>query len=603
MPTSKKSRLKGLLDGVSYVMHTMGMTPKVTGAGPLSVTHPEISKQAFGWDPSTITAGSNKRMSWKCSQGHIWDAKIGSRTHFSLGCPYCSNNRVLSGFNDLATLFPDLSKEVDGWDPTTLGAGSNKTVSWKCDLGHTWKAKVIHRSAGSGCPYCSNHKAWPGFNDLATTHPELAMEAEGWDPTLVISGGNKKLDWKCSKGHIYETSISERKVGNGCPYCSGKRVLKGFNDLESLLPELAKEAVGWDPSKVTIGTNKRLLWRCPKGHDYLATPSKRRSGRLCSFCSNQVILPGYNDLQTTHPHLAAEAFGWDPTEIFAGSDKKLIWKCSNGHQWKMRVADRKSGDGCVYCSGHQVLAGHNDLQTTHPELALQANGWDPTKVNAGSNKKLEWKCRLGHTWKAIVANRTIRNDSCVYCSNKQVLPGFNDLATTHPELSEDAVGWDPRKFTAGSGKKLKWKCPEGHTWSAVVGSRTNLGSGCPSCAKSGFDPNKDGYLYFLEHEVWDLFQIGITNYPDDRLSGHRRLGWVVLEVRGPLDGHITQTWETEMLRALKRHGAVIGPKEIAGKFDGFSETWTRESLKVKGLRELMQIVEKDEDEGKIKNRN
>ena len=45
---------------------------------------------------------------------------------------------------------------------------------------------------------------------------------------------------------------------------------------------------------------------------------------------------------------------------------------------------------------------------------------------------------------------------------------------------------------------------------------------------------------------------------------------------GPLDGHITQTWETEMLRALKRHGAVIGPIEIAGKFDGFSETWTRE---------------------------
>ena len=58
-----------------------------------------------------------------------------------------------------------------------------------------------------------------------------------------------------------------------------------------------------------------------------------------------------------------------------------------------------------------------------------------------------------------------------------------------------------------------------------------------------------------------------------------------------------------MLRALKRHGAVIGPIEIAGKFDGFSESWTRESLRVDGLRDLMKIVENDEDEGNFKKRN
>jgi hypothetical protein len=98
----------------------------------------------------------------------------------------CSNKLVLPGVNDLATTHPELAAQAHGWDPTTLTAGSHKKVGWKCALGHTWNALVKERSQGTGCPVCSNKKVMAGHNDLATTHPELAAQADGWDPTTVV---------------------------------------------------------------------------------------------------------------------------------------------------------------------------------------------------------------------------------------------------------------------------------------------------------------------------------------------------------------------------------------------------------------------------------
>jgi hypothetical protein len=93
-----------------------------------------------------------------------------------------------------------------------------------------------------------------------------------------------------------------------------------------------------------------------------------------------------------------------------------------------------------------------------------------------------------------------------------------------------------------------------------------------------------------------MFQIGITNIPDDRLGDHKKLGWEVLEIRGPMDGHLTQRWETAILRMLKAKGADLSNKEIAGKFDGYSEAWSKSTFPVESIIELMRLTEEFEDE-------
>jgi hypothetical protein len=239
-------------------------------------------------------------------------------------------------------------------------------------------------------------------------------------------------------------------------------------------------------------------------------------------------------------------------------------------------------------------ADETDLLTINSELASEAFGWDPREVSPGSEKKLKWKCMRGHIWEAVVYSRTAKT-GCPFCSNQKVLVGFNDLATTHPQLALEADGWNPATVTSGSSNKnYLWKCQEGHNWKSNVKNRT-VGQGCPSCAKTGYDPNLVGYLYFLAHPNWEMFQIGITNDPDRRLTQHRKLGWKLLELRGPMDGHLTQQWETAILRMLKAKGVDLSNAKIAGKFDGYSEAWSKSTFEVKSIKELMRLTEEFEE--------
>ena len=494
----------------------------------------------------------------------------------------------------LSVTHPELAAQADGWDPTTLAAGAAMIVSWECGRGHSWKDSVSHRSSGRGCPVCSNKQVLVGYNDLATTHPELAAQAEGWDPTTLIAGSGTSVDWKCKHGHKWSATLKDRSQGDGCPVCSNKRVLVGYNDLATTHPELAAQAEGWDPTLVVKFSHKKFKWRCEQGHIWITTVASRSSGRGCPVCSGRQVLIGYNDLATTNPELAAQADGWDPTTVNAGSDKRVGWKCKHGHKWNAVVSSRAgNARGCPVCSGRQVLGGYNDLATMNPELAVEADGWDPTTVLAGSHKKLGWKCKHGHKWNAVVESRA-RGLGCPFCAGKAVLAGFNDLATTNPELAAQADGWDPTTLTAGSSvRKVQWRCTQGHTWKSLIRDRSR-GVGCPSCASGGFDPNQIGWLYLIDHDALAMFQVGISNIPKRRLDEHSKRGWEVLEVRGPMDGHLAQQLETAILRAVERRGAVLGHKAQIEKFDGYSEAWTKDSLSVTSFKQLLDWVYEDD---------
>ena len=433
---------------------------------------------------------------------------------------------------------------------------------------------------------------------LSVTHPGLAKQADGWDPSTVTSGSHRKVKWRCDSGHSWETAVKTRALsGNNCPVCSGHVVVVGFNDLKSKHPAIAKQAYGWDPSTVTSMSGKKVFWKCENSHITEKRVADKVSGIGCPVCSGHQVLIGFNDLATTHPELAKEADGWSPTTITKGHDRKLSWKCASGHHWKATVYTRtgKIKSGCPFCAEKKVLTGFNDLRTRFPEIAREADGWDSTSVHPGSNKARNWRCNLGHSWKASPEQRTRKGTNCLVCSNHVLLIGFNDLATTHAELATQADGWDPTLIMSGSEKKKKWKCPKNHFWSANVYSRAIGDRGCPTCSKTGFSPEMEGYLYFLVHESWEMFQIGITNFPDNRLTTHKRLGWTVLELRGPMDGHLTQQWETAILRMLKAKGADLSNSKIVGKFDGYSEAWSKSTFEAKSIIELMMLTEEFEE--------
>ena len=450
----------------------------------LLTTHPAIAAEAYGWDPKDITAGSGKKLKWKCSAGHEWEAVVGNRTKRNDRCPVCSGKIVLAGFNDLATTHPAIAAEAYEWDPRTLSYGSGKKVNWKCNRNHFWEATVLKRSQGSGCPFCSGRNAIVGESDLATTHPELAAQAVDWDARTVMAGSSQTKKWRCSKGHTWETKVHLRaNRGFGCPYCSGYKAILGETDLATTHPNLAKEAVGWNPAEFKAGSEKKVLWRCSVGHEWEAIIANRgRLGAGCPVCAGQKVQIGFNDIATTNPDLAKEAHGWDPQKYSMGSGIKLSWKCPRHHVYESPPNKRSRGDACPFCSNHILLVGFNDLETTHPELAKEAIGWDPKSIVSGVNEKRRWVCKLGHEWEAMVPSRTRLGTGCPVCSNREVIPGFNDLATTHPDVALEADGWDPTSIAAGNHGNLNWKCHLGHKWKALVTNRTSRLDSCPICS-------------------------------------------------------------------------------------------------------------------------
>jgi hypothetical protein len=573
---------------------------------PLSVTHPELAKEADGWDPLLVTSGSNKKVAWRCTRNHSWVTSPNSRTGKKLGCPFCSGKRISVGENDLLTTHPQIAAQASDFDPKTVSAGSNKRFEWRCSLGHLWKAPVYRRTGSqkSGCPICSNLQLLEGFNDLKTSDPQIALEAYLWDPTKVGRSSKEKKEWKCKNDHIWVGSVDSRtRTNRECPFCADRKVLIGTTDLLTTYPLIAAEAFEWDPQTEIYKSHKIMAWKCPQGHIYQAAIAKRAlRNHGCNVCANKKIVAGINDLVTTHPEIAREAYGWDPTQVNAGRGSKLktekrSWKCSEGHIYEATPASRtnpKIMSACPFCSGNTNLSGFNDLATTHPEIAKEAYGWDPRQSRGGHNKKHEWRCALGHIYKQTITVR-MQGGGCLYCQNDLILKGFNDLKTLNPRVAMEADGWDPANITDASQKVMPWKCSEGHKWKTTVGNR-KAGKNCPTCATSGFDPYSHGYLYFLVHQNWEMYQIGITNSPDDRLNRHRRIGWEVLELRGPLDGQLARELETAILRMLKAKGADLSNPEIAGKFDGYSEAWSKSTFEVDSIKELMRLTEEFEEE-------
>ncbi|WP_264357008.1 zinc-ribbon domain-containing protein [Pseudarthrobacter sp. MM222] len=430
-----------------------------------------------------LSYGSGKKVWWLGRCGHEWESEYRNRTTKGTGCPVCSGHVFVSGINDLATIYPEVASE---WHPTRNGGArpdqcastTNRLVWWLGNCGHEWKSSVSGRtSMRSGCPYCSSRKLLTGFNDLKSRFPEVAAE---WHPSKngdigpesVSPGSTTSYWWICRLGHPWKAKAVDRTHGaNGCPICSGRRILSGANDLETIHPDAA---AWWHSTRngpvtardVTAGSKKKYWWRGPCGHDWEASPGKITSGRGCPVCRGLKVLPGYNDLASRNPELVAQ---WHqtkngsltPEQVTFGSMKKVWWSGTCGHEWEATVTLRaNAGTGCPFCRGLQIAVGDNDFASRFPNVAAEwhptKNGaLQPTEVTSGLNLKVWWLGKCGHEWLANISGRTGVGAGCPRCVNRISRPEmelFNELSEVIGDLQLNVMVRAPW----GSNRQRQW---------------------------------------------------------------------------------------------------------------------------------------------------
>lgn len=549
----------------------------LAGYNDLVTTNPELAKE---WNyekngmlnHTQVLANSHKKVWWKCQEGHEWIASVIDRNK-NRGCPYCGNKKIIVGYNDLTTTNPELAKEWNhkknkSLKPENVFAGSERKVWWKCLKGHEWEASIKNRNTGQKCPYCTNTTLLVGYNDLATTNPDLAKE---WNyekngdlkPSDIIAGSNRIIWWKCSKGHEWKAKALHRSYGHNCPYCTNKFLLKGFNDLETVNPRIAKEwnyskNLSLKPNQVLFGSHKKVWWKCSKGHEWEATISSRNNGIGCPTCSEELRtsfpertiyfyvkkyfpdainnyrsnLLNKKELDIFVPSLNV-GIEYDGELFHKNIQKDLIkdelCKKNNIKLYRIReknCLDYKSSSTKIYLKNNDLISlsesiayllkklnvnnciinidndldniyslisyieKEESLEKNNPELVKEWNyekngDLKPSQVSCGSHKKVWWKCSKGHEWRAEIKSRN-SGRRCPYCLNNKVLAGYNDLATTNPELAKE---WNyekngdlkPTDVTAGSDRRVWWKCPNGHEWDAVIRTRVNGYNKCSIC--------------------------------------------------------------------------------------------------------------------------
>lgn len=438
-------------------MHTLKghIVPKASV--PMVESHPELVSsldKTNTFDPRTSLPVSTI-YSWRCVEGHAFPMSLYNYAKGSK-CPVCLGRLIVSGINDLVTKHPEIALE---WDhkkntvgPDMVSAGSKSNAYWICQRGHNYSSLIVQRvKKNVGCPVCLHKQLLVGFNDIATVYPELLPE---WDaeendrlPSETLARNIQSYHWKCSQGHKYTAKLFNRaKLGTGCGICKGNSLGTGYNDLKTKYPEIAHQ---WDSSKnevdsskVSCKSNKKYWWICPKNHSYQETPNHRTEESVnigCPYCSNKRVLAGFNDVATTHPY-ALEY--WDSglntttlSEVVRGSNKELFWTCPQGHTVKSTVKSflyRNPSSLCTTCSGKAILAGLNDLETTHPDLMTGGwNGsqshWDyaknlvePSELSHGSARLVWWRCSKDHSWEARVSDRTrVNGTDCPDCSKQK----------------------------------------------------------------------------------------------------------------------------------------------------------------------------------------
>ncbi|MBR5768281.1 MAG: zinc-ribbon domain-containing protein, partial [Clostridia bacterium] len=249
--------------------------------------------------------------------------------------PFSGNNASYRALDDAITkLLQELSSKhpFNGNGEKSKGAitttYSNLTVN-------TFKDRIL---------ILQNYLAIKEDNSFGKAYPEIAQL---WHPTkngfltpyMFPPHTNTIVWWHGKCGHEWENPITVMSRGYGCPYCHGLRVLKGFNDLESVYPEIAKQ---WHPTKngqnkpdmFTFGSGHKAYWLCPIcNKEWLSAINNRTTNHHnCPFCSHEKPIKGINDLATVRPDLMAEwnydkNVGLDPSNYMEFSNKKVWWKC------------------------------------------------------------------------------------------------------------------------------------------------------------------------------------------------------------------------------------------------------------------------------------
>jgi hypothetical protein len=171
-----------------------------------------IAKSKNGVCLSNEYIDNETNLEWECCFGHIWKASYGNIAKRKNGtwCPVCSGNTKHSIQDCMFA-----AEMFGGKCLSTKYKNSDSSLTWKCSEGHVWNASYGSVRQGKWCPYCAGKHC----NSIVLCN-DLAKSKGGRCISESFIKTTDQIEWECSKGHRWHTSLNNIKNGGSwCPQC------------------------------------------------------------------------------------------------------------------------------------------------------------------------------------------------------------------------------------------------------------------------------------------------------------------------------------------------------------------------------------------------
>ena len=341
---------------------------------------------------------------------------------------------------------------------------------------------------------------------------EIVGEFNGSDQISCFFHSDCGLQWKAKgRGFLHKNTP--------CPRCSGREKYTTSDEWVQGYERRFKKPFEYEfLEKYKGATKKTLFMHKACGHVWRSQPTKFVSGRGCPKCAGvEKHTPDSwrASFENTHGYKCDFLFDYSD---YTGTDSPLEFTHSIcGHKWMATPRQVKKNAICPNCKEKSIWNKHSSFakfQEATIERRPESNIYEYELIgtmNGVNGKTLVKHKPCGHEWEAKLNNLST-SGGCPKCSR-------TIRYSNKDEWMAEYICRNPCSKIVMSGEykmaklKAEFSCENSHTWSATPNSVMN-GTGCPHCAKYGFDPTSPARLYYLkciDDNGAVLYKIGITN--------------------------------------------------------------------------------------------
>lgn len=428
----------------------------------------KISRAHGGALLSCAYAGDNRKLRFRCAEGHEWSQAPGA-VYAGRWCAKCGIARAAETRRAPARArFFRLVARRGGVVLSPEYVNSQTHLRFRCVEGHEWSAVPNAISMGQWCPAC-------GWKNRMKHHAERKRRVFSRLRAIVKKHGGKilppgfihshaPLNFRCARGHTWNARAQSIDGGVWCPRCKE----------ESLLAEFRAVAERWGGECLSHRCRTgydRLVWRCARGHRWQAIANQIKRRSWCPKCRSA----GPGNIGRMR-QIASERSGECLSTRYVDAFTRLRWRCREGHEWSADPGTIVQGSWCPECRWHASYSRARLSIEIMREVAAERGGACLSPDYHGVHVRLKWRCARGHKWIALPT--FIRQGKwCPVCSHSApgTIEGMRALAV-------DRGGRCLTKTWNNHREPLSFECGRGHRFRALAGV-VKSGVWCRICGR------------------------------------------------------------------------------------------------------------------------